>query len=201
MFLRSVTPFVQLQQTKSYAIQFMGTKTKWRKRLSSYKNNTLGRACQPSPTVFVNLVARGGWICAGPLQPPHQSLHKVKPIDLLVQSAVLLWYYEASKISFNSRSLIMDFLMQLFYFVVCSALIVVMWFIFLFFNNLIDEMQRDFVQGLLGTVNTVVLLAAVGVIVSLYALSFFTGALIVMIAAFLIYSLKKAISGLSTAKS
>ena len=95
----------------------------------------------------------------------------------------------------------MDFLMQLFYFVVCSALIVVMWFIFLFFNNLIDEMQRDFVQGLLGTVNTVVLLAAVGVIVSLYALSFFTGALIVMIAAFLIYSLKKAISGLSTAKS
>ena len=95
----------------------------------------------------------------------------------------------------------MDFLMQLFYFVVCSALIVIMWFVFLFFNNLIDEMPRNFVQGLLGTVNTVVLLAAVGVIVSLYALSFFTGVLIAMIAAFIIYSLKKAMSGLSTAKS
>ncbi len=95
----------------------------------------------------------------------------------------------------------MDFLMQLFYFLVCSALIVIMWFIFLFFNNLIDEMPRNFVQGLLGTVNTVVLLAAVGVIVSLYALSFFTGVLVAMIAAFLIYSLKKAMSGLSTAKS
>ena len=95
----------------------------------------------------------------------------------------------------------MDFLMQLFYFVVCSALIVIMWFVFLFFNNLIDEMPRNFVQGLLGTVNTVVLLAAVGVIVSLYALSFFTGVLMVMIAAFLIYSVKKAMSGLSTAKS
>ena len=95
----------------------------------------------------------------------------------------------------------MDFLMQLFYFLVCSALIVIMWFVFLFFNNLIDEMPRNFVQGLLGTVNTVVLLAAVGVIVSLYALSFFTGVLIVMIAAFLVYSLKKAMSGLATAKS
>ncbi len=95
----------------------------------------------------------------------------------------------------------MDFLMQLFYFLVCSVLIVIMWFVFLFFNNLIDEMPRNFVQGLLGTVNTVVLLAAVGVIVSLYALSFFTGVLVAMIAIFLIYSLKKAMSGLSTAKS
>ena len=95
----------------------------------------------------------------------------------------------------------MDFLMQLFYFLVCSALIVIMWFVFLFFNNLINEMPRNFVQGLLGTVNTVVLLAAVGVIVSLYALSFFTGVLLVMIAIFIIYSLKKAMSGLSTAKS
>ena len=95
----------------------------------------------------------------------------------------------------------MDFLMHLFYFLVCSALIVVMWFVFLFFNNLIDKMQRDLAQGLLGTLNTVVLLAVVGIVVSYFALSFFTGALLAMIAIFLIYSVKKAMSGLSTAKS
>ncbi len=95
----------------------------------------------------------------------------------------------------------MDFLMHLFYFLVCSVLIIIMWFVFLFFNNLIDKMQRNFVQGLLGTINTVILLAAIGGVISLYALSFFTGALLVMIAIFLIYSVKKAISGLATAKS
>ena len=95
----------------------------------------------------------------------------------------------------------MDFLMDLFYFLVCSALIVIMGLVFLFFNNAIDKMPRNFVQGLLGTINTVVLLAAVGIVVSLYALSFFTGVLLLMIAIFIIYSLKKAMSGLSTAKS
>ncbi len=62
-------------------------------------------------------------------------------------------------------------------------------------------MQRDFVQGLLGTVNTVVLLAVVGLVVSYFALSFFTGLLFVMIATFLIYSVKKAMTGLTGAKS
>ena len=95
----------------------------------------------------------------------------------------------------------MDLLMQLFYFLVCSALIVIMWFVFLFFNNMIDKMQRDFVQGILGILNTVVLLATVGIIISFFALSFFTGVLLAMIAIFLIYSGKKAISGLATKKS
>ena len=69
------------------------------------------------------------------------------------------------------------------------------------FNNMIDKMQRDFVQGVLGILNTVVLLAAVGIIISFFALSFFTGALLAMIVIFLIYSGKKAISGLATQKS
>ena len=94
----------------------------------------------------------------------------------------------------------MDFLMQIFYFLLCSALIAVAGLIFLFFNNLIDKMPRNFVQGLLGTTNTIVLLVAVGVVVSLYALSFFTGLLFIMIVAFLVYSVKKAMSGLAAAK-
>ena len=94
----------------------------------------------------------------------------------------------------------MELLTDLFYFLVCSALIVVVWFVFLFFNNLIDKMQRSIVQGFLGTLNTVVLIAAVGIITSLFALSFFTGILLAMIVVFLIYSGKKAMSGLVPAK-
>ena len=94
----------------------------------------------------------------------------------------------------------MDLLTELFYFLVCSVLIVITWFVFLFFNNMIDKIQRHFIQGILGTLNTVVLLAAVGIIISFFALSFFTGALLAMIVIFLVYSGKKAISGLATAK-
>ena len=94
----------------------------------------------------------------------------------------------------------MELLTDLFYFLVCSALIVVAWFVFLFFNNLIDKMQRSIIQGFLGTLNTIVLIAAIGIIVSLFALSFFTGILLAMIVLFLIYAGKKAMSGLIPTK-
>ena len=92
----------------------------------------------------------------------------------------------------------METLTDLFYFLVCSALIGVAWLVFLFFNNLIDKMQRGIFQGFLGTVNTVTLLAAIGAVVSYFALSFFAGILFVMIVVFLFYAGKKAMAGLSS---
>ena len=95
----------------------------------------------------------------------------------------------------------MELLTHLFYFAICCALIVVAWMVFLFFNNLIDKLNNGLVQGFLGTVNTVSLLALVGLIVYFFALSFFTGVLFVMIVAFLIYAVKKAMSDFAAAKS
>ena len=95
----------------------------------------------------------------------------------------------------------MELLTHLFYFLLCSALIVIAWFVFLFFNNLIDKMPRGIIQGFCGTLNTVVLLAIVGIFASLFALSLFAGIMFVMIAIFLIYSVKKAIPGLASAKN
>ena len=95
----------------------------------------------------------------------------------------------------------MGLLAHLLDFLICSVLIIVVWFIFLFFNNLIDNIQRNLIQGLLGTVNTVTLMAALGVIIYYYALGFFTGALLTMILIFLIYSGKKALGDLKSARS
>ena len=95
----------------------------------------------------------------------------------------------------------MELLTHLFYFLICSALIMVAWFVFLFFNNLIDKLNKGIVQGFLGTVNTVSLLAAVGIIVYFFALSFFTGAIFFMILIFLIYAVKKAMTDFAAAKS
>lgn len=95
----------------------------------------------------------------------------------------------------------MESLTHLFYFLVCSVLIVIAWSVFLFFNNLIDKMERGILQGFLGTLNTVVLMAIVGISISFFALSFFAVILLAMIVIFLIYTGKKAISGLVHAKS
>ena len=95
----------------------------------------------------------------------------------------------------------MELLTHLLHFLICSALIVVAWFVFLFFNDLIDGIQRGMVQGFLGSVNTVVLLAVAGIIIYYFALGFFTGILTVMILSFLIYSVKKALADFTTAKS
>ena len=89
----------------------------------------------------------------------------------------------------------MELLGHLFYFALCSALIVIVWLVFLFFNNLIDHIQNSVIQGFCGSVNTVVLLALVGIIVYQYALSFFAGVLLAMILIFLIYAAKKALAG------
>lgn len=95
----------------------------------------------------------------------------------------------------------MELLTHLFYFLVCSALLIVAWFVFLFFNNLIDTMQKGMLQGILGTVNTVVLLSAVGVVIYLFALSFFVGVLLAMIIIFLIYASKRVLADFVSAKS
>ena len=94
----------------------------------------------------------------------------------------------------------MELLGHLFYFVLCSALIIIAWMVFLFFNNLIDQIQSSVIQGFWGSVNTVVLLAAIGIIVYYYAFSFFSGVLLIMILAFLIYAIKKAVTGTTLVK-
>jgi len=94
----------------------------------------------------------------------------------------------------------MEFLTHLFYFLVCSALLTVAWCIFLFFNDRIDKLENAAVQGVLGTVNTTALLAALGVSVYFFALSFFTGVIVVMILTFLFYAGKRTLHDLMSAK-
>ena len=47
-------------QTKSYTIQFMGTKAQWRVAIGVMRNGILGRIYKSAPTSIVNLMARSG---------------------------------------------------------------------------------------------------------------------------------------------
>ena len=90
----------------------------------------------------------------------------------------------------------MELLQHLFYFAICSVLLAAVWLIFLFFNNKIDYIQNSLIQGLCGTVNTVVLIAMIGLVVYYYALSFFAGILLTMILIFLVYTANKVWTGI-----
>lgn len=95
----------------------------------------------------------------------------------------------------------MDLLMHLFYFVGCCVFIAIAWLVYLFFNNLIDRMERNALQGFVGTATTVVLFAVISGIIYLFALSFFVGLLFVMFIAFLVYAGKKAFTNLSSTQA
>lgn len=95
----------------------------------------------------------------------------------------------------------MDLVIHLFYFVVCCVLIAITWLVYLFFNNLIDKMQRGMFQSFLGTAAVVVLFALVSGIVYQFALSFFVGLILAMLFLFLFYAGKKAVADLSSSQA
>ena len=49
---------IALAKIKSYIIQFMGTKTKWRVAVAVVQNGTVGRTYKSAPTVSLNVMAQ-----------------------------------------------------------------------------------------------------------------------------------------------
>ncbi len=60
------------------------------------RDGTVGRICKSAPTVFVNLVAHGGWVCAEPPQPPRQASPATPPQEGNVLMQILFQQSHAS---------------------------------------------------------------------------------------------------------